>query len=86
VTTNKIAEPTNQDIMEKLHKIQDELNEAEVRAELRDRVLAWIALMAVGAGFALASIIVHQWWNVLIGGIFVIIGFLGVLRRWPPRW
>jgi fatty acid desaturase len=81
-TDNGAEEPTLQAIMEKLHKIQDELKEAE----LRDRVAAWLVLVSVGAGFAMASAVAHLWWNVLIGVGFFIIGFLGVWRKWPPRW
>ena len=79
---NTKKEPTNKEIMVKLHKIQDELK----KAELRDRVIAWFVLVSVGAGFALASVVAHQWWNVLIGVVFFIIGLLGVWRKWPPRW
>ncbi|GAH23834.1 unnamed protein product, partial [marine sediment metagenome] len=42
MASNKTREPTLQEIMGKLHKIQDELKEAEGR----DRVVAWIAFMA----------------------------------------
>lgn len=75
-------ELTNQDIVNKLHEIQNEFN----RAELRDRVLAWLGFISVGASFALASVLAYQWRNVMIGVIFVIIGIVLLCLRVRPRW
>lgn len=79
MASNKTREPTLQEIMGKLHKIQDELKEAEGR----DRVVAWIAFMAVGAAIVVASLVPQNWWAVL-GVAMLIIGGLGVWQRWSP--
>jgi hypothetical protein len=75
-------EPTNSEIMVKLANIEQELG----KAEKRDRIIAWIALMSVGAGFVAASLVVLQWSTVLIGAAFVVIGLLGVIFKWTVGW
>jgi Flp pilus assembly protein TadB len=76
---NNTTEPTNQDIMDKLHRIQLELQGSEGR----DRVMAWISLMTVGATVVVTSLAPQGWWAVL-GIALLIIGGLGVGYRWSP--
>lgn len=83
---NSSGEPTSQDIIDELHRMQNELREAESRAESRGRIMAWLVVVSVGAGFVCASALAQSLINTLIGiGVFVV-GFLGVWRRWPVGW
>ena len=72
-------EPTLQEIMNELHKIQCELNEAEGR----DRVMAWIAFTVLGATIIIASLVPQNWWAVL-GGAMFIAGGIGIWKRVSP--
>lgn len=75
---NSTKEPTNQDIMNELKK-----------AELRDRVMAWLVLGSVSAGLAFAGVALvfkTGWLMIVVGFVFFIISFLGVWRKWSVWW
>ncbi len=79
VPDNSTKEPKIKEIMDKLHKIQGELKEAEGKS----RVMMWITFMVVGAAIIVASLEPQYWWTIL-GGVMFIIGGLGVWQRWSP--
>jgi Flp pilus assembly protein TadB len=79
VDNNTPEEQRHKEIIGKLQSIQKELEEAEGR----DRVVVWIALMAVGATVVVASLAPQEWWAAL-GVVMLAIGGYGVWRRCSP--
>lgn len=72
-------EPTNKEIIDELHKIQDELKEAEGKS----RVMMWGTFTVLGFTIMVSYLEPQYWWGIM-GGIIFIIGILGVWRRWSP--
>jgi fatty acid desaturase len=66
-----------------------ELRNAEIRAERRDRVLAWINLAAVGAALVVGSFGAEGAtadWLLWVGIAAVLYASLGVFYRWRVGW
>lgn len=76
---NTFEEQREEEIIGRLESIHNELKEGEGR----ERVMTWIALMAVGSTVVVASLAPEEGWAVL-GFVMLIIGGLGVWQRWSP--
>jgi len=76
--SRQLPQPTPQEIMNRL-------NEIEHNAELRDRRIGWLTLMAVGAAFVAAGVayLYHSWGTLIgVGCVGALIGLLGVGYNW----